>query len=72
MMEFNEIIKAIRAELRLSQEGFARELHVGFTSVNRWENCKSKPNQLARHAIIDLCKKKNVDKKLVEFFESSR
>lgn len=51
-MELSEIIKTIRSELNLSQEGLARELHVGFSSVNRWENNKSKPNQIARYALI--------------------
>ena len=41
-MEISEVIKNIRLELNLSQEGLARELHMGFTSVNRWENHKSK------------------------------
>lgn len=71
-MELNEIIKKIRIELGLSQEGLARELHVGFTSVNRWENGHTKPNQIARHAIIDLCKKKNIDKDLIELFINAR
>ena len=39
-MEISEVIKNIRLELNLSQEGLARELHMGFTSVNRWENHK--------------------------------
>lgn len=47
-MELSEVIKNIRSRLSLSQEGLARELHMGFTSVNRWENNKSKPNQIAR------------------------
>jgi putative transcriptional regulator len=37
-MELSEAIKKVRLELCLSQEGLTRELHVGFTSVNRWEN----------------------------------
>ena len=41
-MEFSEIIRSIRLELNLSQEGLARELHVGFGSVNRWENNRVK------------------------------
>ena len=64
-MELSEIIKTIRSELNLSQEGLARELHVGFSSVNRWENNKSKPNQIARYALIELCKKKNLDQDLI-------
>ena len=33
-MEISEVIKNIRSQLSLSQEGLARELHMGFTSVN--------------------------------------
>lgn len=56
-MDISEVIKNIRSELNLSQEGLARELHMGFTSVNRWENHKSKPNQTVRHALAELRKK---------------
>ncbi len=65
-MELNEVVKKIRLELGLSQEGLARELHVGFTSVNRWENGRTKPNRIARHALIELCKYKNIDQELIE------
>lgn len=68
-MELSEIIKTIRSELNLSQEGLARELHVGFSSVNRWENNKSKPNQIARYALIELCKKKKLDQDLISILE---
>ena len=68
-MELSEIIKTIRSELNLSQEGLARELHVGFSSVNRWENNKSKPNQIARYALIELCKKRNLDQDLISLLE---
>ncbi|MFC2294350.1 MAG: helix-turn-helix domain-containing protein [Leptotrichia hongkongensis] len=68
-MELSEIIKTIRSELNLSQEGLARELHVGFSSVNRWENNKSKPNQIARYALIELCKKKNLDQDSISLLE---
>ena len=70
-MEFFEIIKRVRLELGLSQEGLARELHVGFTSVNRWENNKAKPNQIARYALIELCKNKNVSENLIDLLQKS-
>lgn len=69
-MELSEIIKIIRSELNLSQEGLARELHVGFSAVNRWENNKSRPNQIARYALIDLCKKKDLDQDLILLLEA--
>ena len=65
-MELNEVVKKIRLELCLSQEGLARELHVGFTSVNRWENGRTKPNRIARHALIELCKEKKIDQELIK------
>lgn len=68
-MELSEIIKTIRSELNLSQEGLARELHVGFSSVNRWENNKLKPNQIARYALIELCKKKALSQYLISLLE---
>ena len=64
-MELSEAIKKVRLELVLSQEGLARELHVGFTSVNRWENNHTKPNQIARHALIELCKNNNINSELI-------
>lgn len=71
-MELNEIIRAIRLELGLSQEGLARALHVGFTSVNRWENSRTKPNQIARHALIELCKQENINTELIYLFENTK
>ena len=65
-MELNEVVKKIRLDLGLSQEGLARELHVGFTTVNRWENGRTKPNRIAMHALVELCKDKNVDQGLIE------
>lgn len=70
-MVISEVIKNIRSQLSLSQEGLARELHMGFTSVNRWENNKSKPNQIARHALVELCKKNNLDQELIEALEAA-
>ena len=42
---------------------------MGFTSVNRWENNKTKPNQIARHALVELCKKKKLKQDLYETLE---
>lgn len=71
-MELSEAIKQVRLELGLSQEGLARELHVGFTSVNRWENNHTKPNQIARHALIEVCKNRNIDFELIELLEKTK
>ena len=70
-MEISKAIKNIRYELNLSQEGLARELHMGFSSINRWENNKTKTNQIARHALAELCRKNNLDQKLIESLEAN-
>ncbi|WP_349945187.1 helix-turn-helix transcriptional regulator [Lacrimispora sp. BS-2] len=71
-MDLSEIIKKVRLELGMSQEGLARELHVGFTSVNRWENGHTKPNQIARHALIELCRNNDVDSGLILLIEKAK
>lgn len=40
-------IKAMRKKLEMTQQQLARELGVDFTTVNRWENSKARPSQLA-------------------------
>ena len=71
-VEIKDAIRQIRKELYLSQEAFARELHVGFTAVNRWENGHTRPNQIARHAILELCAKKNLSQELINVFIASK
>ena len=44
---------------------------MGFTSVNRWENNKSKPNQIARHTLAELCRKNNLDQELIDLLEKT-
>lgn len=56
-MELHEAVKAIRLEMGLSQKRLAKELLVSFAAVNRWENDRAKPNQIARHALIILAEK---------------
>ena len=42
-MDWAKVIKEIRLTCILSQEDFAKELGVSFTTVNRWEKGKNKP-----------------------------
>ena len=64
-MTTSELIKQIRLKAGLSQEDFAREIHVSFTTVNRWENNKSTPNRMARALISDYCEKHGLDEALI-------
>ncbi len=60
-MSFASGIKNIRQQSFLSQETFAQELGVSFTTVNRWESGKSKPSYKAMKQIDDFCKSHNID-----------
>lgn len=60
-MSFSEELRNIRQHCFLSQEAFARELNVSFSSVNRWEGGRSKPNMVAMKNIKSFCESHNID-----------
>lgn len=47
-MEIIAILKKLREEKGWSQEDLARELGVSFSTINRWENDKTKPSKMAQ------------------------
>lgn len=59
-MSVGDDIKALRLMCLYSQEEFAKELGVSFSTVNRWERQKSKPNYNAMKKIDRYCKKHNI------------
>lgn len=60
-MTYSEEIKKIRLKCFLSQEAFGRELGVSFSSINRWESGKTKPNMSAMKKIKEFCEKQEID-----------
>lgn len=54
------LMKEIRTYLNMSQTEFAEQLHVAFATVNRWENGRAEPNQLAQSKLYALCKERSV------------
>ena len=60
-MGFPEIIKQIRQRQLLTQEAFAKELNVAFSTVNRWEGGKAKPNLNAMKNIKAYCLENKFD-----------
>lgn len=60
-MSFSEELKDIRRHSFLSQEAFSRELNVSFSSVNRWEGGRAKPNMVAMKNIKAFCESHNID-----------
>ncbi len=47
MTDIAERIRETRQNMKLTQEEFAAKLGVTFSTVNRWENGKSKPSRMA-------------------------
>ena len=60
-MSFAEDIKKIRIKALLTQEDFAREIGVSYTTINRWETGRAKPNIKAMRLINEYCKKNEID-----------
>jgi DNA-binding helix-turn-helix protein len=61
IMTYSEEIKKIRQKCFLSQEAFGREIGVSFSSINRCECRKSKPNMSAMKKIKEFCEEQNID-----------
>lgn len=59
-MELSSEIKLIRQKALLTQESFAKELGVAFTTVNRWEMGKIKPGISAVKKIKTFCINNNI------------
>lgn len=57
----NKLIKRIRLSAQMSQEEFAKALGTTPLSVNRWENGKTMPNNMAQLQLFEFCKTKNID-----------
>lgn len=68
-MSFGYIVKLIRKQLALSQEQLARELNISFSTVNRWENDKSRPSPMAKKLFFSFCQKHDIDFKQLETSE---
>lgn len=59
-MSFSDEIKTIRKKSLLTQTEFADEIQVSFSTVNRWENGKGKPNLSAMKALRSYCEAHNI------------
>lgn len=69
-MNFDEIIKAIRKELGLSQEVLAHELNISFATLNRWENKRNLPSRLAMVTLKEFCIQRSVSENIIEKLDS--
>lgn len=56
-----DLVKAIRTVSGMSQEQFAKELGTTPISINRWENGKTTPNNIAQKGLYQFCLDKEID-----------
>lgn len=54
-MDFAKQVKYVREQLKLSQKQLADALNVSFTTINRWENSKVTPSNLAQKTFYEFC-----------------
>ncbi|MBC6433302.1 helix-turn-helix transcriptional regulator [Nostoc sp. HG1] len=55
--DVGQIIRDLRLLTGLTQEQFAATLGVTYTTINRWENGRSKPSPLAMRKIEEMLEK---------------
>ena len=60
-MTFSEYVRKVRRGLDMSQHELAKELNVNFTTINRWENKRVIPSNLARKSFIDFCHTREIE-----------
>lgn len=58
---FSEQVKYVRKLLNISQNKLAQTLGVSFATINRWENSKNAPSQLAQNTFYDFCENNFID-----------
>ena len=65
-MSFPEEIKRIRQRSFLTQQDFADKIGVSFSTVNRWESGRAKPNLRAMKSINTFCFENNIPYETIE------
>lgn len=68
-MSFSTDIKKIRTSLMLSQTELGQFLGVDYSTINRWENNKGKPNFKAQKAIASFCKERGIEFDVIKSLE---
>ena len=65
-MNFPEEIKKLRQRSFLTQQDFAKKIGVAFSTVNRWESGRAKPNLKAMKSINTFCLDNNIPYEAIE------
>src|SRR5438552_1816358 len=59
-IDYSRTLRAIRANLNLTQEQLAERLGVSFATVNRWEGGSNEPQKAAREVIAALAEEAGI------------
>ena len=65
-MSLGDTIRITREKAFYTQEGFAKELKVALSTVNRWELDKVRPSMKAIKSIKAFCEEKGLSYELIE------
>ena len=65
-MSFPEEIKRIRQRSFLTQQDFAKKIGVAFSTVNRWDSGRAKPNLKAMKSINAFCLENSISYETLE------
>lgn len=60
-MSISYEVKRIRQLALMTQEDFANELHISFSTVNRWENGKGTPSVSGMKALKIFCEQHSIE-----------
>lgn len=66
-----EGLRRLREELGYTQTDLANALHVGYATVNRWENGKVVPNLYTATAVMEIIRKMDVSKSCIDYLEKA-
>ena len=59
--DFAALVRSLRQQLGLTQEQFAQQLGVSFSTVNVWENGKREPLPFLRRRLLEMAEEAGVD-----------
>lgn len=60
-MDFPKQVRYVRKYLGFSQKKLAAALNVSFATINRWENGKVYPSNLAQKTFYEFCENNFID-----------
>lgn len=60
-MSFSDFVIMVRKKLNLSQKELAEAINVSFSTINRWENGRVVPSNLAVKSFYDFCENNFID-----------